>query len=163
MNINERRHKVLAALVFFMVIRCVVGVVATLQQLALQQHNVVMTLMFAINFLENGILWGLRSIWMHDQSTIFVEHQLFVSYTVYMFRQHIRLLLETFEYLCGVLAPSLSPLHKCVRSSILLRDQVAISLNRLSSGNSLHGCGELYGIAQSTVSIIVKEFCAVVE
>jgi hypothetical protein len=142
MNINERRHKVLAALVFFMVIRCVVGVVATLQQLALQQHNVVMTLMFAINFLE---------------------HQLFVSYTVYMFRQHIRLLLETFEYLCGVLAPSLSPLHKCVRSSILLRDQVAISLNRLSSGNSLHGCGELYGIAQSTVSIIVKEFCAVVE
>jgi hypothetical protein len=36
-NMHERRHKVLLALVFFMAIRHVMAVVAILQQLALHQ------------------------------------------------------------------------------------------------------------------------------
>jgi hypothetical protein len=36
-NMHERRHKVLVALVFFMAIRHVMAVVAILQQLALHQ------------------------------------------------------------------------------------------------------------------------------
>jgi hypothetical protein len=141
----------------------VVGVVATLQQLALQQHYVAMTLMFAVIVEQCGIIQGPRSILMHHRSTTFVECQLFGSYTVYMFRQHTRLLPKTFEYLCGVLARSLSPSHRCVQSPIPLCDRIAISLNRLSSGNSLRGCGEIYGIAESTIFVIVREFCAAVE
>jgi hypothetical protein len=40
---------------------------------------------------------------------------------------------------------------------------IVLSLNRFSSGNSLRGCAETYGIHKSTASIIVREFCAAIE
>jgi hypothetical protein len=40
---------------------------------------------------------------------------------------------------------------------------IVFSLNRLSSGNSLRGCAETYGIHESIASIIVREFCAAIE
>jgi hypothetical protein len=48
LSFGECRHKVLVALVFFMAIRHVMGVVAILQQLALHQHYGAMTMMFVV-------------------------------------------------------------------------------------------------------------------
>ena len=47
--------------------------------------------------------------------------------------------------------------------AIHVRTRVALSLNRLCSGNSLCGCVETYGIHESTASIIVREFCTAID
>jgi hypothetical protein len=47
-NMDERRHKVLVALVFFMAIRHVMAVVAILQQLALYQLLGAKMMMFVV-------------------------------------------------------------------------------------------------------------------
>lgn len=153
----------LVALVFFMAIRHVFSVVAILQQLALAQHYSAMTIMYAIMVEGDGVSRVARSVWMRDRTTFFLENQLFGSYTSHLFRQHTRLLLETFEYLCGVLVPSLYRVDTNMRCAIPLKARVALSLCRLSSGNSLRGCTEIYGVHDSTASIIIREFCVAVE
>ena len=80
-----------------------------------------------------------------------------------LFKQHTRLLPETFDYLCGILSPSLSRLDTKYRASIPLRNQIVLSLNRFNSSNSLRGYTETYGIHESTASVIVREFCAIIE
>jgi hypothetical protein len=160
---DERRHKVLVCLVFFMAIRYVFSVVAILQQLALAQHYSAMTVMYAIMVEGDGVSRVARNVWMRDRTTFFLENQLFGSYTSHLFRQHTRLLPETFEYLCGVLAPSLYRVDTNMRCAIPLKARVALSLCRLCSGNSLRGCAEIYGVHESTASIIVREFCMAVE
>jgi hypothetical protein len=47
--------------------------------------------------------------------------------------------------------------------AIPVRIQVALSLNRICSGNSLRGCAEIYGIHENNVSIIVREFCTAID
>ena len=160
---DEQRQKVLVALVFFMAVRHVMAVVAILQKLALHQHYVAMAMVFAMMVAESGASRRTRSIWMYDRSTLFADRLLFGCYSVKLFKQHTRLLPETFDYLCGVLSPSLSRKDTKFRASIPLRNWVALSLNRLSSGNSLRGCAETYGIHESTASIIVRDFCAAIE
>ena len=160
---DKRRQKVLEALVFFMAVRHVVAVVAILQQLALHQHYGAMAMVFVMMVRESGASRRTRSIWMYNRSTPFADRQLFGCYSVKLFKQHTRLLLETFDYLCGILSPSLSRLNTKYRACIPFRNWVALSLNKLSSGNSLHGCAETYGIHESTASIIVREFCAPIE
>jgi hypothetical protein len=92
-----------------------------------------------------------------------MERQLLGSYSTYAFKQHTRLLPETFKYLCDVLAPSLIRADLHMRLAIHVRTQVALSLNRLCSGNSLRWCAETYGIHESTASIIVREFCKAID
>jgi len=132
---DEHRHKVLVALVFFMAIRHVMAVVVILQQLALHQHYGAMTMMVAVMVEGSGARRGARSVWMVDRRTNFMERQLLGSYSIYAFKQHTRLLPETFEYLCGVLAPSLIRSDSHMRLAIPVRTRVALSLNRLCSGN----------------------------
>ena len=159
---DERRQKVLVALIFFMAVRHVMAVVAILQ-LALHQHYGAMAMVFVVMVGESGASRRIQSIWMYDRSTPFADRQLFGCYSMKLFKQHTRLLPETFDYLCGILSSSLSRLDTKYRACIPLRNRVALSLNRLSSGNSLRGCAETYGIHESTASIIVKEFCAAIE
>jgi hypothetical protein len=163
LKMDEHRHKVLVALVFFMAIRHVMAVVVILQQLALHQHYGAMTMMVAVMVEGSGARRGARSVWMVDRRTNFMERQLLGSYSTYAFKQHTRLLPETFEYLCGVLAPSLIRSDSHMRLAIPVRTRVALSLNRLCSGNSLRGCAETYGIHESTASIIVREFCIAID
>lgn len=117
------------ALVFFIALCRVIDVVVAMQQLAVQQHYGAITMIFAEIVGDSGFLRGPRSIWMHDRRITYVEKQLSGSYFVHFcFWQHTRLLPQTFEYLSSVLALSLSPSDRCVRSSIPLRTQVAMSL-----------------------------------
>ena len=162
-KMDEQRQKVLVALVFFMAMRHVMAVVAILQQLALHQHYGAMAMVFVVMVGESGASRRTQSIWMYDRSTPFADRQLFGCYLVKLFKQHTRLLLETFDYLCGILSLSLSCLDTKYRASIPLRNQVTLSLNRLSSDNSLRGCAKTYGIHESTPSIIVREFCAAIK
>ena len=160
---DEQRQKVLVALVFFMAVQHVMAVVAILQQLALHQHYGAMAMVFVMMVGESGASRRTWSIWMYDRSTPFADRQLFGCYLVKLFKQYTRLLLENFDYLCGILSPSLSRLDTKYRASIPLRNRVALSFNRLGSSNSLRGCAKMYGIHESIASINVREFCGAIE
>ena len=97
-KMDERRQKVLVAFVFFMAVRHVMAVVAILQKLALHQHYVGMAMVFAMMVAESGASRRTRSIWMYDRSTLFADKLLFGCYSVKLFKQHTRLLPETFDY-----------------------------------------------------------------
>ena len=49
-----------------------------------------------------------------------------------------------------------------MRNAISVETRIAISLSRLGTGNGQLLIGDLYGVAESTVSIIVREFCKAV-
>jgi hypothetical protein len=57
---------------------------------------------------------------MVDQETNFMKRQLLGSYSTYAFEQHTRLLPETYEYLCGILAPSFIRADSHMRLAILV-------------------------------------------
>jgi hypothetical protein len=158
---DHRRHKLLVALVFFMAIRHVFTVVVALQQVAIYQQNSAMMMMGAL--ILGGDAPRLQSIWMIERNRSFTFTQLLGSYTPSLFRQHTRLHQSTFHYLCSIVAPSLARKDTHLRESISLETRVAISLSRLSTGNTLQMCGEVYGISRSSASIIIKEFCVAIK
>jgi hypothetical protein len=135
--------------------------VITLQQVAIHQHNSTMMMMGAL--ILGGDAPRLRSIWMIERNRSFTFTQLLGSYTPLLFRQHTRLHRSIFHYLCSIVAPSLAREDTHLRESISLETRVAISLFRLSIGNTLQICGEVYGISRSSTSIIVREFCATIK
>jgi hypothetical protein len=45
-----------------------------------------------------------------------------------------------------------------MKENIPMEFKITMAPTRLSSGNSLQMCGEIYGIAKSTTSIIMREF-----
>ncbi len=49
-----------------------------------------------------------------------------------------------------------------MRSCIVVKTQVAISLSCLDSGNTLQMCGEMYGMVESITSIIITDFYATI-
>ena len=49
-----------------------------------------------------------------------------------------------------------------MRNTISLETRIAISLSRLGTGNEQLLIGDVYGVAESTVSVIVREFCKAV-
>jgi hypothetical protein len=98
-----RRH-ILVALVFFMAVRYVMAVVAILQKNVLYEHYPAMTMIFATMVADSSTSRRAQSIWMYDRSIIFANILLFGCYSVNLFKQHTRLLPETFDYMCGVLS-----------------------------------------------------------
>jgi hypothetical protein len=64
--------------------------------------------------------------------------------------------------LITVVGTSLAQKNTNMKESILVEARVAMVLARLGNGNSLEMCGEVYGIVESTTSIIVKEICAAI-
>jgi hypothetical protein len=163
---DHRRYKLLVALVFLMAIRHVFTVVVALQQVAIQQvaihqQNSAMMMMGAL--ILGGDAPRLRSIWMIERNRSFTFIQLLGSYTPSLFRQHTRLHQSTFHYLCSIVAPSLARKDTHLRESISLETRVAISLSRLSTGNTLQMYGKVYGISRSSASIIVREFCVAIK
>jgi hypothetical protein len=80
-----------------------------------------------------------------------------------MFKQQTRLILETFQFLCNIVGPSLGKVDSRMKSCIPIETQVAIALFHLSNGYTLQICGEMYGVVESTTSIIVGDFCATIK
>jgi hypothetical protein len=49
--------------------------------------------------------------------------------------------------------------EKYNHENILIEGKIVVAFIRLGGGNSLQMCGEVYPIAKSMASIIMKEFC----
>ncbi len=79
-----------------------------------------------------------------------------------MFQQHTRLSFDTFHALIKVVNPGLEWKNTNMRKNFPLEARVVLPLTKLGSGNSLQMCVEVHGIAKSTASIIVGEFCVII-
>ena len=84
------------------------------------------------------------------------------SYTEGQFKVRTRVKFATFRFLCEKLGPFLQKQDTPFRNSISVETRIAVSLTRLGSGNGQLLIGDLYGVAECTVSKIVREFCKAV-
>ena len=80
-----------------------------------------------------------------------------------MFRDRLRVNKESFFFLCQFLEPHIKKKNTQMTKSIDVQTRVAVTLSRLATGNTLSMIGDLYGIAQSTTSIIVRECCKAIK
>ena len=103
-----------------------------------------------------------RAVWSIDRQEGFCDKHLMGSYTELMFRERTRVSHGTFKYLCEELGPLLKKNDTNYRNCITVERRVAMSLMRLGSGNGLQIVGDLFGVAKSTVSVIVEDFCRMV-
>jgi hypothetical protein len=60
--------------------------------------------------------------------------------------------------LIRVVGPSLERKYTNMRKNILVKGRITMVIIRLCIGNSLQMCEKVYGIVESTTSIIVQEF-----
>lgn len=79
------------------------------------------------------------------------------------FFRFLRMSLETFDYVCGLVRDDLvrhtpPSLQRLPNWKLQIDTQVAIALRRLASGDTLKSIGELFGVAESTRSKIVRRF-----
>ena len=74
-----------------------------------------------------------------------------------MFKQRSHVCHNTFKFLCERLGP-----YTRMRETILVESIIAMSLQRLGTGNTLCNVGEVYGVAESIISEIVRIFCKLV-
>ncbi len=102
------------------------------------------------------------SIWRYERTVGYTKNQLFRSFSEKMFQQHIWLSFDTFRALIRVVGPSLERKNTNMSENILVEVKVTMDFARLGDEKTLQMCGELYGIVDSTTSIIVNFFGVVV-
>ena len=103
-----------------------------------------------------------RTIWSFERHVGFVDRLLLGSFTEKMFKERTRVSHATFRFLCEKLGPFLKKQKTRLRTPIPVEDRIAMSLARLGTGDGLRVIGEVYGVAESTISIIVRDFCKMV-
>ncbi len=96
-------------------------------------------------------------VWSYERPRGFMEWHLLGCVFERMFCQHTRLGSTIFKYLYQVLTLAISKTYTNIRACIPMETRVAITFSRSGSGNILLACGEIFGIAIGTTSIIVKE------
>ena len=108
-----------------------------------------------------------RSLWRYGRGKGFVQRHFHSgqasSFSQQMIKERLRLSYDMFVYLCEVLRPMLQRGETRMELGIDVETQVVVTLSRLSTGNTLRMCGEIYGLAESTTSIIVRECCEAIK
>ncbi len=100
-----------------------------------------------------------RIVWSFERQSGFVDRYLLGSFTEKMFKERTRVSHATFRFLCEKLGPFfLKKKHTHFRRPISVEERVAMSLARLGTGDGLRMVGEVYGVAEYTISRIVREF-----
>ena len=75
-----------------------------------------------------------------------------------MFKQRTHVCHNTFKFLCERLGPYLQKKNAHMRKTISIENIIAMSLQRLGTRSTLCVVGEVYGVAESTISEIVRIF-----
>ena len=70
---------------------------------------------------------------------------------------------KTFSFLCETLGPSIKKFDTPMTTSVDVETRVVVTLARLATGNTLSMIGYLYGIAEITASVIVRECCKAIK
>ena len=131
----------------------------------LQNLNHSMMMMMFIK-LEADARPMMRSLWRYRRMKCFVQRHFEsskpTSFSPHMIKERVRLNYETFKYVCQVVRPMLEKSSTRMELGIDVETQVDITLSRLSTGNTLRMCGEMYDLAKSTSSVIVRKCCEVI-
>ena len=75
-----------------------------------------------------------------------------------MFRQRTHVSHNTFKFLCKRLGSHLQRKNTHMREKILVESRIPMSLQRVGTRNTLCTLGEVYGVAESTISKIIRIF-----
>ena len=81
------------------------------------------------------------------------------SYTNKMFGDQMRINKQTFFFVCEILGPCIKKHDTLMTASVDVETRVVVTLARFAIGNTLSMIGDLYGIVESTTSVIIQEWC----
>ncbi|HYP42887.1 MAG TPA: hypothetical protein VEQ18_02590 [Candidatus Nitrosocosmicus sp.] len=154
-----RRERGLVSLVYVFTLKYILLSFLSLTLTSINQSMMMMLILIV----EANARPRSRSLWRYGRVKGFVQRQFIsgqpTSYSPQMIKERLRMSPEKFMYLCEVLRPMLHREGTCMELGIDVETQVAVTLSRLWTGNTLRMCGELYGLAESTTSIIVRKCC----
>ena len=68
-----------------------------------------------------------------------------------------------FEYLCNILASDLHKRDTSMCLAIPVQVEVAVSISRLATGNSMQCIADLYKIGVSSNQLVVSQFCGAIK
>jgi hypothetical protein len=94
---------------------------------------------------------------------VFLRNQLLGNYSNKMFRDRMRVNKETFLFLYETLGPSIKDFDTPMTTSVDVESIVVVILARLATSNTLYMIGDLYGIVESTISVIIRECCKAIK
>ena len=75
-----------------------------------------------------------------------------------LWKEHFRVTLPTFEYICNLVRPDLQKQQTRMRTPISVEERVGLALWRIATGNSFRTCGLQFGYGKSTAKCICEEF-----
>jgi len=108
----------------------------------------------------------LRRLWAHDRGLYrpgFFDQIFLGSFNAQEFKGRMRMDVSTFEYLCSTFASAKQRQNTNVRFAVLIQVKVAVSISRLTIGNSMQNIADLYKIGLSTSQFAVFLFNAAVK
>ena len=155
---DPRREHILVLLSICMVMKYVIVGILALQKVAIFEHNV-QRMMIAVFLMEKCQTSSQKTCWKWQRYGGFLDCTLLGSGSKEVFRKRCRVNLSTFKYLCNLLGLVLGKKNTRLRDSVSVECRVAITLYRLGSGNTVIMIADLFGLGESTTSIIVRECC----
>ena len=81
-----------------------------------------------------------------------------VQLLIFMWKEHFRVMRETFEYICDLVRLNLQKQHTRFRVPVSVEERVGLALWRLATGNSYGSYGLKFRLGKSTAKIICSEF-----
>ena len=109
-------------------------------------------------FLESMGRGETRTLWSIGRQCGFTDRFLLGSYNEGQFKERTRVKFATFKFLSEKLVPFLHNKNTPMKNAIFVETRIAISLSRLGTGNGQLLIGNLYRVAESTVSVLMREF-----
>ena len=82
-----------------------------------------------------------------------------MEYSIKLFQEQLRVDKNTFFFLCQLLYPSISKIQIPMNPGIDVQTRVIFTLHRLATRNTLSTIGDLYGISESAISMVVSQCC----
>ena len=162
----DKRNKILVSFVFFLAIKYVLSIVIQLQIASIHSHNQAFMMMIIFDG-ECKCQPRRRTLWRYGRVKESVDQHFLgdkpTTYSPRMIKERIRLNKETYFHLFHVPCPLLKNSGTQMELGINVKIQVAITLSRLSNGNTLKMCGEMYGLTKPTTSIIVRNCCEAIK
>ena len=100
-----------------------------------------------------------RRTWMRPRSVEFWKDIVLHSFTNQDWLKNFRMSKATFDYLCNWLKPAIERKDTHLRKAISVKHRLAITLWTLATPCEYCTVGHLFGVARSTVCVIVQKTC----
>ena len=100
-----------------------------------------------------GFAMGLGHVkqeWRKERSSDWYDRIVLQTFTDEQWVENFRMTRQTFNKVCRVLKPDLSPMENTVRDAIDVQKQVALTIYWLATPTEYRTIGNLFGVAKST-------------